>query len=1217
MSNKAVKSRQSFFKNWSAAILASLLLGSAQSAKAAQHEFREFKANNSGLDRSTVRRMFREHMRNGNAGGGTTIGVIPPGAGASVHNARHSIDNVRLNRLDARNATFQINARGNLANLSRGVNLDLSSGERNITLGEKLLKNGPVTISFGGESKTVAAGSQVSAAEYVAVKQVLAGNGQTIEVANNGAATGGSVDLSALTSGKDVLRASDLVVPATVTANGDFSRGSDFRLLGDLNNYGTVHTYDSDARGRAGAVRADNILNATGAHITSEVDLTLQANGNITNQGDISSKGGLTLIAGSSISNTGRIESLNGNVTLDGAHDADLTIKNAGGTVVAQNGSINVRHSGYNGSSNTYVTGGDFLSRTLGLNAGDGTIEANVGNVTGNVESEGYAVHFGANSDKLSIGNTSLVDPTFKNVGNILINGNLDVAADLTIIAGGNITGTNGFRISTNNGGASASGFPLNIIAGANITSAGTDSGPLPGTQTAVDTTFNGGTATGGLINLTGMTINTNATSGNNNAGNILMAAFAGSGIGSGAVTAGNINADGFGTGNNGNVKIFGGGAITVGSIDSDSGSGGTGVGDILLASAQPTSSGAVTYLANGQLQGGSPTLNPSNTLNNGTITVTGVVSGGILDLKTNGTYSILGAAQLKATDLSITTGTNITNNQISADVFSTDKLTLVGLNGADFGNFQLFPVVINDKFVINGGFSQLTVSAGIANLDNQGNQDVTILGATTTNSFRIETEGKLTVAGDITVTADGVISLAGAQNGLADLIINPGVSITANGTVDNFGNVFIQNAVGIDKKQYKALAKQGSAPEIVFGAGSSIITVNSFSGGTNAGTFRINIGASTGKSPKSLKKSPSQNINLTYEGTGFLATQKGKKPFITFDEPSPINNWTIKNTFMIINNNLSKDALTFAGDVTIDLDPPAAPTVLATETSNRKPHPILLAGQPIAALNTLPVATLPAGVANIDTTAVLANQFSNLITTEDIVTENTSVTVDDSYMMTDAPMQTDKNVAVCSDMDFVVGLKPASATSTSSAGLTQVSHQANMTLDNGCVLYAPASDTTVTTPLGTVSLAKGSLAVVVVDGHHLSVYDVHDHHKGSISLTIAGNTVALSPGRHLTVTDSSVQGFSDVNPIESVMHKAMRNIELNNHRVFVSDFSIPSAVGTIGALNAIMNSDHVDARKLADRVLKTSAVVMQLDGGNSEYRYHTKPRAVALNSLK
>ena len=62
-----------------------------------------------------------------------------------------------------------------------------------------------------------------------------------------------------------------------------------------------------------------------------------------------------------------------GNVNFASA--ADLVVNNNKGTISALNGAINVRDASYAGSGNSYVNGGDLLSRELNLNSGLGTAE--------------------------------------------------------------------------------------------------------------------------------------------------------------------------------------------------------------------------------------------------------------------------------------------------------------------------------------------------------------------------------------------------------------------------------------------------------------------------------------------------------------------------------------------------------------------------------------------------------------------------------------------------------------------------------------------------------------------------------------------------------------------------------------------------------------------------------------------------------------------------
>ncbi|MBX9671183.1 MAG: hypothetical protein K2X93_26580 [Candidatus Obscuribacterales bacterium] len=47
------------------------------------------------------------------------------------------------------------------------------------------------------------------------------------------------------------------------------------------------------------------------------------------------------------------------------------------------------------------------------------------------------------------------------------------------------------------------------------------------------------------------------------------------------------------------------------------------------------------------------------------------------------------------------------------------------------------------------------------------------------------------------------------------------------------------------------------------------------------------------------------------------------------------------------------------------------------------------------------------------------------------------------------------------------------------------------------------------------------------------------------------------------------------------------------------------------------MKSNHVDARKLAAQIIKTSAVVMQIDPNDAAFAYHVKPRTLAMNAMQ
>src|SRR5690606_35322082 len=118
---------------------------------------------------------------------------------------------------------------------------------------------------------------------------------------------------------------------------------------------------------------------------------TLSAGNTLTNASEVTAKRDVNLNA-QNIVNSGSVTSLRGDITLDGPSTAELNVNGAGGTFNAAN-AINVRNSQYNGDFNTNVYGGDFYSKELNLNAGNGVMQTHVGQLTGEVNQTGSEAH--------------------------------------------------------------------------------------------------------------------------------------------------------------------------------------------------------------------------------------------------------------------------------------------------------------------------------------------------------------------------------------------------------------------------------------------------------------------------------------------------------------------------------------------------------------------------------------------------------------------------------------------------------------------------------------------------------------------------------------------------------------------------------------------------------------------------------------------------------
>src|SRR5262249_37648435 len=194
--------------------------------------------------------------------------------------------------------------------LAREQNFNLRSNKAQFDAGQ----NGKFTsveIVQGGVKRTITPADNLTAAEYLAVQQVLSGAGQSLVLNGQGRAVGGSFKFSA-----DLGPVNKFVVPHGVTGFMDAASLPSLDISGNLRNSGNIFAYSSNSSIGSASINADNIYNHNGAMITStlpaanilqlagatnRLDLALSALHDIVNWGTISSSGNLSLTAGNSI----------------------------------------------------------------------------------------------------------------------------------------------------------------------------------------------------------------------------------------------------------------------------------------------------------------------------------------------------------------------------------------------------------------------------------------------------------------------------------------------------------------------------------------------------------------------------------------------------------------------------------------------------------------------------------------------------------------------------------------------------------------------------------------------------------------------------------------------------------------------------------------------------------------------------------------------------
>jgi hypothetical protein len=697
---------------------------------------------------------------------------------------------------------------GSHSQSSSGVisSLDLASTRHTVTAGN-LQNFHPTAITAGGQSQNISASSLLTPAEALAVLQVLGGGNQSLVLSGKDAAQGGTLVVPQ--SLGSVF--SSFVIPHGVSVTDIFS-GNSLKLSGNLVNAGSLQV--GAATSSIATINAANIYNLSGATLAGSAgqNLVLNAVGNINNAGTIASASSLILHAGGSIVNAGGILQAANNVNLYAGNGSFsnfgsivanqgsinfassnlaslMALNSVGGALQALNGSINFRDPSYVGLNGIVLKGGDYFSQQLNLNSGCGTVLADVGQVTGEVNVDAGDAHFSSATQNLNIGNWNVGnDPFISNTGNINIGGVAPLhGADFFILAGGNITSsTAGKNIDTSS--TTANGGNVVLIAGANFTGG----------------TIKGASLTGGDINLGNIgnittTSNSTATHVKGNGGNVTLVAFSNFGNTQGGhvimPSAGSISTGGLGVGSNGSVTVVAqaqstlatGATIQLGNINT---TGGTNVtspsGSVTINTATPNATAAVPVIVNtgtgaitkGSFVGGA---DQTGAVATGTMTTNGAnigiraganVAGGpaisVGDINASNTGTGSGGA---VTLIAGTTGA-APNEDISTSGITSNGAG-AGFSGGNVTLISPTQVAVNGAIDTSGTGTANGGTVFIAGSNVSWHNPITTAGATTLNggSFEVFASGNVAPLGATTVATGGgtgnsgnVILVAGAS---------------------------------------------------------------------------------------------------------------------------------------------------------------------------------------------------------------------------------------------------------------------------------------------------------------------------------------------------------------------------------------------------------------------------------------------------------------------
>src|SRR5262249_10621611 len=132
----------------------------------------------------------------------------------------------------------------------------------------------------------------------------------------------------------------------------------------------------------------------------------------------------------------------------------------------------------------------------------------------------------------------------------------------------------------------------------------------------------------------------------------------------------------------------------------------------------------------------------------------------------------------------------------------------------------------------------------------------------------------------------------------------------------------------------------------------------------------------------------------------------------------------------------------------------------------------------------------------------------------------------------------------------------------------------------------------------------KGAAAFVVNSGTAVSVFCLHEREGGQVRALVKGREIKLHAGEMLVTTPSQTPGFAAVNPVPGVAVRKPTEHELaDGSRLFLSDFSIVSAMTRLETLRALANSPERRDRAIFCNLLKDAAALHVVTAYRGPYK--------------
>lgn len=507
----------------------------------------------------------------------------------------------------------------------------------------------------------------------------------------------------------------------------------------------------------------------------------------------------------------------------------------------------------------------------------------------------------------------------------------------------------------------------------------------------------------------------------------------------------------------------------------------------------------------------------------------------------------------------------------------------------------QAFNLSSTGSIVVTAPLSAVTAnlgSGGSITTSGTGSINGTTTSLSATGDIGTKSAGVVTGAQFLTASSSGtgVVNLkatrvagvdftGGSSIGLFNLAaegpLTVSGAITTNApTTSNLGNLTLTSKAGALNVNANLTANGGSIKvqstdttngAINIAGGLNISTlVTSPVKGTN-GTVSIFIGTSTSTQNPSPPGVPPANITVTPTGTG--------KAFFGVNPSSITASGAVsvqaKNQNVFFNS--AARPITIGAGTTITADPPAPLPAVAVQSPATHQNEVMVAQQAVA------------------------------------IPETNSA---DSSPIAVLPQTASASSAIATDTMLRSGIQydfPVAKIQSEGAKDIAVPH--------GATIYAPEHDMRLHTAYGDIKIGANAVVLVSVTEDGVAIYNMHDSHSGDVMVSAGNAKHSLNIGDHLMLSCHPGE-YADVNPVPSITHADLKVSKLQNGtRLFRSKFSLASAITDYGPIATLKQSATARERRIADRLIKNAAILMQMRRPSAPYARMSSVRQALIHS--